>query len=161
MGAFLLDEGGEVGDRIDAGIGRHDHDKGRFREADDGHDVLLDVDWHFAEQSGIAGRADGGGEQQRQAIGLGVPGGIERQIARRADPVLDEERAPRKLAKFLRIPARHDVGTAAGREAEHNAYRPIRISGCCRCSLGEEDSGGEAGSCLWCVWPSGAAMTEE
>ena len=86
-----------------------------------------------------------GHDQDRVAVrrGLGGLGGAD--DARRAGPVLDEERLLELLAELLRDVAADEVGGSAGAERHDHLHRVI---GPLRRRLGQGGSGGKAASAV-------------
>ena len=66
--------------------------------------------------------------EQRVAIGRRTGHGLSRNGAVAADPILDHELLPERLAQALAGQARNDVDVAAGRERDDDPDRPLRPS---------------------------------
>ena len=128
LAGLFLRRGDQLGDRV----GR----EARARHQDVRNlDQLCDADevarWLDLQLMRVDGLVDGVGrhvaDEQRVAVGRRFGGGLEREVAVRARPVLDEKRLSERFGEALRDDARDDVGGATGAVGHQDSHRLARV----------------------------------
>ena len=111
----------------------------------DRREILERVEWQCFIQARIDDQRRVAAHQQRVAVGGRLGDAIGGDVAAGAGNVLDHEGRAPDFRKPVGKNARRKVGSRAGREADQDFHRPVRISGLRRCRLRREQhkQGGE------------------
>ena len=91
------------------------------------HEVLLRVVWHSCDEELIDREMPDRGGADRVAVRRALGHRVDAHVAGGAGPVLDHERLAKLLGERLRDEPRKDIDRAAGRKADDDAHRAVRV----------------------------------
>ena len=130
---------------LDRQLGRNGEHVRRDEYLRDRREILDRVEWQCFVQARIDDQRRVAAHQQRVAVGGRLGDAIGGDVAAGAGNILDHERRAPDFRKPVGKNARRKVGSRAGREADQDFHRPVRITGLRRRRLRREQhkQGGE------------------